>query len=251
MANPNSIEFEFDLLALDGDNAIENFKNLFGKKLKELGLNYEIFNLSDPKMTGGGKAIDSGSSSTYPYNMFENFMDTIFKKKHDIKAESSSIYDMLFRDFKGHAEEDYAKKMFEVTSAENGYYINTAEESKKILDKSLPSVDEANAAPKVENALSVPPVLNKEGVFSYIQNSISNLSDPLKLSTPDNTNQLAEPKEEVGMDDTHSVDHKDSYDDVESDVESELSVKKRNKIITLKLVIQYKDALSLEGIKKG
>ena len=39
MVKPNSIEFEFDLLALDGDDAIANFKNLFGKKLKDLGLN--------------------------------------------------------------------------------------------------------------------------------------------------------------------------------------------------------------------
>lgn len=252
MANPNSIEFEFDLLALDGDNAIENFKNLFGKKLKELGLNYEIFNLSNPKMTGGGGgAIDSGSSTTYPYNMFENFMDTIFKKKHDIKAESSNIYDMLFRDFKGHAEESYAKKLFEVASSENGYYLNAAEESKKILEENLPHIQDANSDPKVGNALSVAPVLNNEGILSYVKNSISDLSDPLKLSSPDNTNQLAEPKEEIGMDNKQAVDRKDSYDDVDSDVESELSVKKRNKIITLKLVIQYKDALSLEGIKKG
>lgn len=256
MANPNSIEFEFDLLALDGDNAIENFKNLFGKKLKELGLNYEIFNLNDSKMTGGGGggAIDSGSSSTYPYNMFENFMDTIFKKKHDIKAESSTMYDMLFRNFKGHAEEDYTKKMLEVASAENGYYINTADQSKQILEDDLPPVEEA----KADKTGTTLPVLhdlndiNNGDIFSYVQKSVGELSDPLKLSSPANANELAESKDDVETNDQPAVDKKDSYDDFDSDVESdELNVKKRNKIFTLKLVIQYKDALSLEGIKKG
>ena len=259
MANPNSIEFEFDLLALDGDNAIENFKNLFGKKLKELGLNYEIFNLNDSKMTGGGGAIDSGSSSTYPYNMFENFMDTIFKKKHDIKAESSTMYDMLFRNFKGHAEEDYTKKMLEVASAENGYYINTADESKQILEDDLQPTEEAVAEAKTGTALPGLPDLNNLNngdIFSYLQKSVGELSDPLKLSAPANTNEsaepdVAEPKDDVKTSDQDAVDKKESYDDFESDIESELNVKKRNKIITLKLIIQYKDALLLEGIKKG
>lgn len=244
MTNPNSIEFEFDLLELDGENAIENFKTLFGKKLKELGLNYEIFNLSNSKMTGGGGAIDSGSSNTYPYNMFENFMDTVFKKKHDIKAESSSIYDMLFRDFKGHAEEDYAKKMFDITSAENGNYINTAEQSKKILDEALPTDEDVMVQSSDVVPSSDPVTINNqttEDVFSSIQKSITGLSDPIKL-----VNSVA-----VKTDNKIVANNNDDEDDIESDIEPEFGVKKRNKIVTLKLIIQHKDALLLEGIKKG
>uniref|UniRef100_A0A6C0B2L6 Uncharacterized protein n=1 Tax=viral metagenome TaxID=1070528 RepID=A0A6C0B2L6_9ZZZZ len=245
MTKPNSIEFEFDLLALDGENAIENFKTLFGKKLKELGLNYEIFNLSDPKMTGGGGSIDSGSSNTYPYNMFENFMDTVFKKKHDIKAESSNIYDMLFRDFKGHVEEDYTKKLIDITSAENGNFIDTADQSKKILEETLPTDEDINAqSAEVNPTLAPAPVYlnnsSNEGIFSSIQKSISDLSDPIKLSVPSEVAQEKKAPEIVSNND----------EDIESDVDSEVGVKK-NKIITLKLIIQYTDVLSLEGIKKG
>uniref|UniRef100_A0A6C0B6K7 Uncharacterized protein n=1 Tax=viral metagenome TaxID=1070528 RepID=A0A6C0B6K7_9ZZZZ len=243
MEKPNSIEFEFDLLALDGENAIDNFKNLFGKKLKELGVNYEIFNLSDKKVGGG--AIDSGSSSSYPYNMFEGFMDTVFKKNHDIKAESSNVYDMLFRDFKGHSEEDYAKKMFAVTSLENGYFGNTVADSKEIFDENQPTlVEEAsNTEPLATENIPVLPDSNITGISSVISSigkNISDLSAPIKLPVVNNV---------VNQDKSKTNNDNNDFDS--DDDEVDISNKKKYKIISLKLIVQYKDALYLAAIKKG
>jgi len=256
MVKPNSIEFEFDLLALDGDDAISNFKNLFGKKLKELSLNYEIFNLSDSKMRGGGGAIESGSSSTYPYNMFENFMDTMFKKKHDIKAEGATIYDMLFRDFKGHAEEDYTKKLFEIASSENGYNNNIVNKSKQLLlQEDLPQnnilTTETQKPPLNATVNPETNLLKSETILASIKKGILDMSDPVKVidstnvveSETDNNTLIVNKEGDVSYDD---------YDDgEESEIYSDFTTKKINKIITLKLVVQYTDALSLEGIKKG
>jgi hypothetical protein len=264
MVKPNSIEFEFDLLALDGDDAISNFKNLFGKKLKELSLNYEIFNLSDSKMRGGGAAIESGSSSTYPYNMFENFMDTMFKKKHDIKAEGATIYDMLFRDFKGRAEEDYTKKLFEITSLENGYHNDIANKSKQLLgEEDLPQnnvlTTETQQPPLNATVNPETNLLEPESILSSIEKGIIDMSDPVKVidsknvveSETDN-NTLTVNKEGDVSDDGEDDDGEDDDDyGEESNTYFELSSKKINKIITLKLIVQYTDTLSLEGIKKG
>jgi len=260
MVKPNSIEFEFDLLALDGDDAIANFKNLFGKKLKDLGLNYEIFNLTDSKMSGG--AIESGSSSTYPYNMFENFMDTMFKKNNDIKAEGSTIYDMLFRDFKGRAEEDYTKKMFEITVLENGYHNDVVNASKQLLEhEDLPQSNESIAQTQqpmsnVTNNIDSN-LLEPSSILSSIQKGIVDMSDPVKLSAPTN---LSEKDDDTvndnneGDNDNENVNDDKDYgqdDDDDDDIYSDVNTKNIHKIITLKLVVQYTDALSLEGIKKG
>jgi hypothetical protein len=80
------------------------------------------------------------------------------------------------------------------------------------------------------------------------------MSDPVKVVASTNAPENGE----IETDDAVAQEKREDFDegddegeDDEPEIYSDFTTKKINKIITLKLVVQYTDALSLEGIKKG
>jgi hypothetical protein len=78
MIKGDHIEYEFDLMNISGVDVIENFKQIFGTKLTNMNINYEIHEITSDKMTGG-----DGSISTFPYNKFEEAVDNLVGKKRN------------------------------------------------------------------------------------------------------------------------------------------------------------------------
>jgi len=106
MIKGDYIEYEFDLYSIKNEDVIENFKKRFGSIITKKGLHYEIYEIGNDKMSGG-------SGSTFPYNKFEETLDTLLGKKNELSNNSKTLYDSLFSDFKGALENDAAKNNLE------------------------------------------------------------------------------------------------------------------------------------------
>jgi hypothetical protein len=106
MIKGDYIEYEFDLYSIKNEDVIENFKKRFGSIITKKGLHYEIYEIDNDKMTGG-------SGSTFPYNKFEETLDTLIGKKNELSDNSKKLYDSLFSNFKGASENDIAKNNLE------------------------------------------------------------------------------------------------------------------------------------------
>lgn len=154
MIKGDYIEYEFDLFSIEKENVVENFKKIFGEIITKKGLNYEIYELNDSKMMGG-------SSSTFPYNKFEDTIDILVGKKKELSVNSKGIYELLFSDFKGTLENQYAKTLLKQAETTDGYYedvINAAK--KRIEDKDLDA--EKASTPAVEQEITPAPAVEQQ-----------------------------------------------------------------------------------------
>lgn len=105
MISDDYVEYVFDLQEIDGENILEIFKHRFGAVVSQLHLNYEITQLEDiqedddfeEKIKGGASDGSTPSSSTFPYNTFESFMDQITQLNGSVSSERSKIFNSLFR----------------------------------------------------------------------------------------------------------------------------------------------------------
>lgn len=89
MEVPDIHNIEFDLYKIKDVDVFDMFKKKIEAKLRELNIKYDIKLVDEHVMTGGSK-------STYPYNVFEDTLDSIVGKKEENQKERKSLFDMLF-----------------------------------------------------------------------------------------------------------------------------------------------------------
>jgi len=133
MTKRDGMEFDFDLLDIEGENVFENFKLIFGKKLKEKQLNYELVEIEEDSKKRGGGVILKHTANTFPYSVFSNTMDVLFKKE-EVVTKKRRLYDALFNDLKDTPEEKYSKFLLETAAIENGYFKEPMDQLKNGLE---------------------------------------------------------------------------------------------------------------------
>ena len=211
MIKGDYIEYEFDLYSIKNEDVIENFKKRFGSIITKKGLHYEIYEIDNDKMSGG-------SASTFPYNKFEETLDTLLGKKNELSNDSKTLYDSLFSDFKGALENDIAKNNLENND------LSTQNEETLKAESFLPEE-------KVE------------------ENPLVDVEEKTGESIEDKPEEDVEDKPEENVEDKPEEDVEDKPEEDVEDKPEEDAIKT---IIHVKLIVQHmKKLIDLEDIKKG
>lgn len=208
MIKGDYIEYEFDLYSIKNEDVIENFKKRFGSIITKKGLHYEIYEIDNDKMTGG-------TASTFPYNKFEETLDTLLGKKNELSNDSKTLYDSLFSNFTGPLENDVAKK--------------------KLENNEIPSESEEDAEERTEEDTEDKPEEKTE----------ENVEEKPEEKTEEDADEKTEEKPEERTEE--NVEEK-SEEDVEEKTEEDAT----KTIIHVKLKVEHmKKLIDLEDIKKG
>lgn len=105
----NFHNIEFDLYKLKGVDVFDIFKSKVESKLRENNIKYDIKMIDENEMIGG-------SNSTYPYNYFEDTIDSIIGRKIENKQERKDMFDFLF------STNDKNKDAINNNNKENGFF---------------------------------------------------------------------------------------------------------------------------------
>jgi len=249
MIKGDHIEYEFDLMNISGVDVIENFKQIFGTKLTNMNINYEIHEITSDKMTGG-----DGSISTFPYNKFEEAVDNLVGKKKESSLNSHTLYDLLFSDFKRSAQVNVGEKIPE-KAQNDGYYENVIKNTKNksakeetaklrpdnknmynFLTETLSKIRGTEGTDNIKELEK-----NEQHIESEVESVMKDVSTQVKKLTSEQNGQTIPvfPKQE-----------ENNVENVEEDTETETG--RIDNIIKIKLLIEYKNSLlTLEKIKKG
>jgi len=217
MIKGDYIEYEFDLYSIKNEDVIENFKKRFGSIITKKGLHYEIYEIDNDKMTGG-------SGSTFPYNKFEETLDTLLGKKNELSNNSKNLYDSLFSNFKGASENDIAKN----------------------------NLENSDLSTQNEEALKTEPFLSEEKLE---QNPVVDSGEDVEEDAEENVEEDVEEdtEEDDFVEDKTEEDAEDkTEEDAEEDTEDKTEENTMKTIIHVKLIVQHmKKLIDLEDIKKG
>jgi hypothetical protein len=209
MIKGDYIEYEFDLLSIKGENVTDNFKKTMGNQLTTMGLNYEIYEMNDDGMKGGS------AISTFPYNKFEQAVDTLLGKKRELSLNTKNIYKSLFSEFDGTLEEKYAHKLLEHVEKTDGYYGDSIDAAKKWLKNK-------ESGNKVKNTTS----MASEEISEEEKNSAEEISqdnkeeeekDSVEEEEKDSTEEEEKDSTEEISQDNNEEEEKDSTEEVSQD----------------------------------
>jgi len=216
MIKGDYIEYEFDLFSIKNEDVIENFKKRFGSIITKKGLHYEIYEIGNDKMSGG-------SASTFPYNKFEETLDTLLGKKNELSNNSKTLYDSLFSNFTGVLENDVAKKKLE----NNEISSESEEQPEEKTEENVEDKPEEKTQEKIEEK-------TEENVEEKPE---ENAEENVEEKPEENAEENVEEKPEENTEE----------DDEDKPEEDPIKT-----IIHVKLIVQHmKKLIDLEDIKKG
>lgn len=91
METNNNYYFEFELQKIKNVDVFNEFSKIMGEKLQKANIKYDI-----RIVPGNNKMV--GGVSSFPYNKFENVMDSIVvRKKQDLQQERKGLFNQLFK----------------------------------------------------------------------------------------------------------------------------------------------------------
>ena len=237
MIKGDYIEYEFDLFSIKNEDVIENFKKRFGSIITKKGLHYEIYEIGNDKMSGG-------SASTFPYNKFEETLDTLLGKKNELSNNSKTLYDSLFSNFTGPLENDVVAKK----KLENNEIPSESE------DKPEEKTEEKPEEKTEEDAEDKPEEKTEENVEEKPEEKTEeNVEEKPEEKTEEKTEENVEEKpEEKTEEDAEDKPEEKTEEDAEEDPEDKPEEETTKTIIRVKLIVQHmKKLIDLEDIKKG
>lgn len=130
MEVPEIHNIEFDLYKIKGVDVFDMFKKKVEAKLRELNIKYDIKLVDEHE---DEHLMKGGSKSTYPYNVFEDALDSIVGKKQENQKERKSLFDMLFSSPKDKPPASKSSGFFDMFQSSK-----KAPEEKKAQDETLP-----------------------------------------------------------------------------------------------------------------
>jgi hypothetical protein len=180
----NFHNIEFDLYKIKDVDVFGIFKNKVEKKLRENNIKYDIKIIDENEMFGGSK-------STYPYNHFEETIDTIIGKKIENKNERKDIFKFLF------STNDKNEQPVNKSNKETGFfdYFNN--------NKKTNNTKELNVKPEVKpevksdaNSGSNFNIFNME-IFKRNESEVKDIKDSEKKTEEKELNETAKPVEKI------------------------------------------------------
>jgi len=241
------VEYDFELLEINGENVVEHFKNKIDVIAKERNLHYEIIVENDSKMKGGNSTANS-SNSTFPYNVFESTADNFFSQKTDLDVKRKGLFELLFGEKKDVPETEYNNTVLSLSTAENAYFKNDINAMQKNIIDDNDTSEGITENKDLELNLNVKKNLldAATGLLSNVPASYMLDNEPVKIINNDSEaldgKNIDFTKEEALNDDFEGKDELE--DEVVDEIES--LTKNKSKLIKIKVKIQKPD----ERIKK-
>ena len=201
MEVPDIHNIEFDLYKIKDVDVFDMFKKKIEAKLRELNIKYDIKLVDEHVMTGGSK-------STYPYNVFEDTLDSIVGKKEENQKERKSLFDMLFASPKDKPPPSKSSGFFDMFQTSK----NIPEEKKE--KENLSMVESKNAKSILDS-----------DAFSIKKAEVKDAYNTEPIVTLDNKEEEEKDKKEEDKEEEPSIDGKEEENKEDKDAEPSIAGK--------------------------
>ena len=137
METDKNYYFEFELQKIKNIDVFNEFSKIMDEKLQKANIKYDI-----RVVPGNNKMV--GGASSFPYNKFENVMDSIVvRKKQDLQQERKGIFNEIIKKTEENNDTDKKKSFFnfdifnkQISSPKRNNNISINNDSKMVESKS-------------------------------------------------------------------------------------------------------------------